>query len=133
MSAANEHPPSTEVRPPRRWLLPVILLVAALLRGLYFCELLESPESTAPALDAAFHDHWARALVSGDWSAPRFFPDPQIQTTPYFRPPAYPMFLAGLYAVSGGSPLVARALQMLLGLVAVGMRRFSIEASPTWP
>ena len=121
MSAANEHPPSTEVRPPRRWLLPVILLVAALLRGLYICELLESPESTAPALDAAFHDHWARALVSGDWSAPRFFPDPQIQTTPYFRPPAYPMFLAGLYAVSGGSPFVARALQMLLGLVAVGM------------
>lgn len=100
-------------------MLPAILLVAALLRALYFSELLDSPESQAPALDAAFHDHWARALLSGDWSAPRFFADPQIQTTPYFRPPAYPFFLAALYAVSGGSAFAARALQMVLGLVSV--------------
>jgi tetratricopeptide (TPR) repeat protein len=121
MSAPDDHHPIAAPRPHQRWLLPAIFLVAALLRALYFSELVDSPEFTAPALDAAFHDHWARALVSGDWSAPRFFADPQIQTTPYFRPPAYPFFLAALYAVSGGSPFAARALQMLLGLVSVGM------------
>jgi len=99
--------------------LAAILLVGAVLRGLYLMEIAGSPETIAPALDAAFHDHWARALVTGDWSPPRFFPDPQIHTTPYFRPPGYPFFLAAIYTVLGQSPLPARGVQMLLGLVNV--------------
>jgi tetratricopeptide (TPR) repeat protein len=100
-------------------LLVAILLVGALLRGLYLAEIADSPETVAPSLDAAFHDHWAKALVTGDWSPPRFFPDPQIHTTPYFRPPGYPFFLAAIYAVTGQSALPARGVQMLLGLVNV--------------
>ncbi|HEX5053138.1 MAG TPA: tetratricopeptide repeat protein, partial [Planctomycetota bacterium] len=119
--AHNE--PHARAGPPRAQrtgrALFAILLVGALLRGLYLREIASSPELAAPALDAAFHDHWARALVSGDWSPPRFFADPQIQTTPYFRPPGYPFFLALVYAITGGSPLGARAVQMLLGLANV--------------
>ena len=99
--------------------LSTILLVGAIIRGLYLVELSGFPETTAPALDAAFHDHWARALISGDWSSPEFFADPLIHTTPYFRPPAYAYFLGAVYAVTGGSPLGARTVQMLLGLVNV--------------
>ncbi len=114
---ARREPSPRALRP--GWALAAILLLGALLRGLYFAEFADSPEVVAPALDAAFHDHWARALLSGDWSPPRFFADPEIHTTPYFRPPAYPFFLAAIYAITGGSPLGARALQMVLGLVNV--------------
>lgn len=115
-------PNEPEVRPTTRptvhtaVALGAILLTGAVLRGCYFAELADSPELAAPAYDAAFHDHWARALWSGDWSPPRFFADPELRTSPYFRPPGYPHFLAALYALTGGSPLGARALQMALGL-----------------
>jgi len=116
----HEHVRATPSRPRRiAWDLIAILFVGAVLRGLYLAENAASPEWQAPALDAAFHDHWARALLTGDWSPGRFFADPQIHTTPYFRPPAYPFFLAALYALTDGSPLGARALQMGLGLINV--------------
>ncbi len=102
-----------------RIVLLAILLLGALLRGLYLAELAHEPETFAPSLDAAFHDHWARALATGDWSPPRFFPDPGIQSAPYFRPPAYPYFLAAVHALTGGEPIAIRAVQMLLGLSSV--------------
>lgn len=113
-----EHPfePQAPAHGRGRWAIAWVLGVAALLRFAYWRELAPSPEVAAPALDAAFHDHWARALVTGDWSPPVHFPDPQIHTTPYFRPPGYPYFLAALYALTGCRPLAAIALQMLLGL-----------------
>jgi len=82
-------------------------------------ELSGSPEVSAPAFDAAFHDFWAKALLSGDWTPPQFFADPEIDRTPYFRPPAYPHFLAAIYWLTDASPLGARAVQMLLGLINV--------------
>lgn len=104
-------------RPRPAWLpMALVLGLGAVLRVAYLRELAASPEAAAPALDAAFHDHWARALVTGDWSPPQHFPDPQIHTTPFFRPPGYPYFLAALYALTGCRPLAAVALQMLLGL-----------------
>lgn len=117
----REHPPApapprARLRTPTAVVLAAIVLGGAALRGLYLLELAGSPELTAPALDAAFHDHWARALLGGDWTPPATFADPRIQETPYFRPPAYPWFLAALYGLTGHSPLGARALQMLLGL-----------------
>lgn len=111
--------------PPRRragiWPLLAILLLGALLRGLHLGELANDPETRAPALDAAFHEHWAKALATGDWTPPRDFPDPEIQRRPYFRPPGYPHFLAGLHLLTGGHPLWTRALQMLLGLGSVAL------------
>lgn len=101
----------------REWIaLGVILLAGLILRGAYLAELADSPAFRYPAFDAAFHDHWARCLVTGDWSAPQFHPDPLIHKTSFFRPPGYPYFLAGVYVVTGKSYLWARVIQMLLGL-----------------
>ena len=97
--------------------LAVILAVGALLRGLYLVESMDKPDFAQPMADAGFHDYWARALVTGDWSPPANDPNPYIDSVPYVRPPGYPYFLAGLYAVTGQSYVGARVLQILLGLV----------------
>jgi tetratricopeptide (TPR) repeat protein len=97
--------------------LVVILAVGALLRGLYLVESMDKPDFAQPMADAGFHDYWARALVTGDWSPPANDPNPYIDSVPYVRPPGYPYFLAGLYAVTGQSYVGARVLQILLGLV----------------
>ena len=65
-----------------------------------------------------FHDYWARALVTGDWSLPGEQPDPEIRTTPYLRPPGYPFFLALVYFVTGPDYLWARIAQMGIGLAS---------------
>lgn len=98
-------------------LLAAILAAGALLRGAYLTELRHEPDFTQPSLDPQYHDYWARALATGDWSPPPGLPDPEIRTSPYTRPPAYPWFLAGLYWVTGGSWYAARAAQMALGLI----------------
>ena len=99
--------------------LGIILLVALVLRLLYLAEARRDPSFAMPASDAAFHDYWARALVSGDWTPPPDTPDPQVQQTPFFRPPGYPYFLAAAYRVLGRSYLAPRILQMGLGILNV--------------
>ncbi len=97
-------------------ILAVILLAGALLRVSYLREIVSAPDFAAPLADAAFHDYWARALLTGDWTPPEGEPDPRVREVPFLRPPGYPYFLAGLYAVTGKSFLGAKILQMALGL-----------------
>lgn len=116
----REQPPA--VRPPsggRVWLaLAGILLVGLGLRSAYLVELRHTPDFAAPLADPAFHDYWASALVTGDWTPPPGNPDPAIRTTAYLRPPGYPYFLAAVYWVAGPqSYMAARLVQMGLGLV----------------
>jgi len=99
-----------------RLILGGILLAALLLRIGYLAEAADTPEFAAPAFDGAFHDYWARALASGDWSPPEGYSDPRIDDTPYFRPPAYPYLLAAVYRVAGHDYLAPRIVQTLLGL-----------------
>jgi hypothetical protein len=96
-----------------------IVLAGLGLRALYLRELVESPAFSAPPVDPGFHDYWARALVTGDWTTPEDQPDPQIRTTPYFRPPGYPYFLTLIYSVTGPNYLAPRVAQMSLGLLNV--------------
>jgi 4-amino-4-deoxy-L-arabinose transferase-like glycosyltransferase len=100
-------------------ILAAILVLGAGLRGLYLAEIVKQPDFANPGIDASYHDYWARALITGDWSKPKLYPDPMIESTPYFRAPGYPYFLALVYAVSGSSYLWARLAQMLLGLASV--------------
>jgi 4-amino-4-deoxy-L-arabinose transferase-like glycosyltransferase len=103
----------------REWIaLACILLFGLVLRSVYLTEIESSPAFRYPAFDAEFHDYWARSLVSGDWSEPQFHDDPRIHETPFFRPPGYPYFLAGVYALTGNSHLAARVVQMLMGLAS---------------
>jgi tetratricopeptide (TPR) repeat protein len=68
-------------------------------------------------LDPKLNDYWARALVTGNWTPPPHSDDPEIRTTPYGRPPAYPYMLAGIYRVFGLHYLAPRIAQMVVGLV----------------
>ncbi len=100
-------------------ILLTILTVGLSLRGLYLAEIVHKPDFSSPGLDAGYHDYWARGLVTGDWSLPVYVTDPEIQTTPFFRPPGYPYFLALVYRIVGPDYLAIRALQMALGAVNI--------------
>lgn len=99
-------------------ILMAILAIGALLRALYLAEIVQAPGFSAPQVDAAYHDYWARALLTGNWAPPPGHSDPLIRTTPYFRPPGYPYFLALVYLLTGASYLGARVFQMGLGVLS---------------
>ena len=108
----------TEWTSRERWLLAAILGIGLLLRLTYLLEILRAPDFAAPQFEAQYHDYWARALLTGDWTPPDGVTDPEIPQRPYFRPPGYPWFLAAIYALAGPSYLWPRVLQMLLGLAS---------------
>ena len=102
-----------------RCIVPAVVLLAAVLRLLYFQDIRTRPDFSHPGLDAGYHDYWARGLAFGQWTPPPDQADPQIRTQPYFRPPGYPYFLAVVYRVTGGGPSAARLAQFALGLLNV--------------
>ncbi len=101
------------------WPLAIILLIALALRVAYASEIRNAPDFASPNADAAFHDYWARGLVSGNWAPPAGEADPKISSTPFLRPPGYPYFLAASYLVTGSSYAGARVIQFALGLANV--------------
>ncbi len=102
-------------------ILLAIVLVGAGLRLGYLWEIKDAPEFVVPPIDAGFHDYWARGLAMGDWSLPPMAQgiDPRVSSSPYLRPPGYPFFLAGMYALWGPGYLAPRIVQLLLGLLSV--------------
>jgi tetratricopeptide (TPR) repeat protein len=63
-------------------------------------------------MDDAVFVRLAQRAAAGDWAL-----GPDV----YFLSPAYTYFLAVIFALSGGSTLAARAVQILLGTAAVGL------------
>ena len=105
-----------------RWrhiVLGAILAAALLLRIAYLAEYRSAPDFNSPILDPQLNDYWARALLSGDWTPPPHADNPEIQTTPYGRPPAYPWLLAAMYWCSRGSYMAPRLVQFLVGLINI--------------
>ncbi|MFT4622559.1 MAG: tetratricopeptide (TPR) repeat protein [Myxococcota bacterium] len=101
-----------------------VFAVALALRLAYLPIRLAWPDADAPAVDAAFHDYWAWGLVSGEWGAPGgqiVGPAPGIEARPSFRPPGYPWFLAGIYAVFGRSASAVLGVQAALGALAAAL------------
>jgi tetratricopeptide (TPR) repeat protein len=123
VSVDTENAPSTGASSAVAWwewaILAAIILVAIFLRAAYLVEILDAPDFDLPLADAAFKDYWARAMLSGDFTPLPGTPDPEIETTPYVRPPAYPFFLAFVYLLSGGSYLAVRVIQMAVGLGSI--------------
>lgn len=103
------------------WALAAVLLVGAVVRFAYSQEVKDHPDYRTPMLDARYHDYWARALVTDDWTPPESQADPQIQTHSYVRPPLYPYFLSFVYRISGGSYHAPRIAQFALGLLSAAM------------
>ena len=104
------HPPTPWARRDT-WLLLAVFAAALLVRFLYLWQYRSNPFFVDPAMDPRNHDLWARSLLAG-----RDF----LAGHPYFRAPLYPYFLAGTYAVSGGSYLAPRVAQALLGTLSAG-------------
>lgn len=98
-------------------LLCIVLLIGLALRAVYLYQAAHQPDFSAPILDPQLNDYWARALVAGEWHPPAHADDPQIASTPYGRPPAYPYLLALVYWLGGGSFLVPRLVQMAIGVL----------------
>ncbi|OUS31660.1 hypothetical protein A9Q99_03570 [Gammaproteobacteria bacterium 45_16_T64] len=93
----------------------MIFFIALGVRVAYFIEMKADPEYLQPSVDAYYHDYWAWGLASGDWRLKYGQRDPEIQSTPYFRAPAYPYMLSVVYTVFGHDPLAPRLLQHVFG------------------
>jgi len=108
------------ITPMKIWIiLAIIMAIGGALRIAYLEELKDAPDFDYPLLDAEFHDYWARGLVFDDWTTPPSKEDPQIQSSPFFRPPGYAYFLAAVYKLLGPDYTGPRVVQMLLGLLNV--------------
>ncbi len=95
-----------------------IVVLGSVLRVLYLSEIAGDLGFSNPGVDASYHDYWARGLATGNWSATAPLDDPLIRSTPYFRPPGYPYFLALIYLLTGSSYLAARIIQMVIGIIS---------------
>ncbi|MFC1705739.1 tetratricopeptide repeat protein [Planctomycetota bacterium] len=96
----------------------VVFLGALLLRGLYLVEFMELPEFQFPAVDGRHRDYVAWHMAGGTGELDKGTEDPQVDSTPYLRPPLYPFFLSLIYRVCGHDYVAARAAQALLGSVS---------------
>ncbi len=91
--------------PAKRDFWPLLIFaVAVVLRLIALFELLDAPSFETLVLDARSYDQRARQLLAGAPEADLFW-----------QPVLYPCFLAIVYAVSGGSVLLARLLQACIG------------------
>lgn len=119
-SVQEPGPRPAAARPWRRDLpwLAGILILGALLRAWYLMEILDAPDFRALRQDLDVQDYHARAILTGDWDVRSDVIDPEIRTTPYYRPPGYVYFLTAVYFLSGGSYLAPRLVHMALGLLS---------------
>ena len=101
-------------------LLALILLASTAIRAAYQHALTETPAYRQAEVDAGYHDAWARGLAFGQWENPRH-DIASIPRAPFFRPPGYPYFLAGVYALFGDGYVAPRAVQAGLGLLTLGV------------
>lgn len=104
----------------RRWLV-LVLLLSLIPRALHWNDRATDPDLNYPAVDAHWHDAYARDIVGLDAHWPEGFDAAQITEQPLHRPPGYPWFLALLYSISDGSVRFAFFVQHLLGLLSVGL------------
>jgi tetratricopeptide (TPR) repeat protein len=121
VSTVSEEAPSNGISlRTERVVLGLILLVGFILRAWYLAEIVHAPDFTALQQDPAVQDYHARGIAFGDWSLPQGAEaDPEIRTTPYFRPPGHAYFLSAIYFLTGGSYLAVRLVNMALGLGSI--------------
>jgi tetratricopeptide (TPR) repeat protein len=105
-SAKVSRQPTGHISPRRAWSWPLAIFALALAaRLVYLAQSSANPTFATPVMDSYDYDDLARALLDGH--APH--------TPLLWQPVFYPLFLAGVYKIAGGSILVARILQITLG------------------
>ncbi len=101
--------------------LVFLLALAASVRGLYLRELHDDPRIPAPMLDSAINVGWAEAEATGRWD---LLPAAMERlrsaaVMPYVRAPGYPLWLAGVFRLTGLGRFGALVIQQGLGLWVV--------------
>jgi tetratricopeptide (TPR) repeat protein len=90
----------------RRWCLPVVLLVGALLRLGHVVAIRDAIWLRHLLLDHRVYDEWGQRIAAGDW----------VGSQAYFVDPLYAYFLGVVYAIAGHRPLVVLVIQAGLGV-----------------
>ncbi len=103
-----------------RFVLILILALAVILRIWYLYEVyLYAPDYSALQQDPEVQDYFARAIVTDNWSVPEGVTDPEMRTTPFFRPPGHGYFLSFIYRFISDSYLAPRIINSIAGLLTV--------------
>jgi len=109
----------TTASPGRRCGL-ILFILALLVRLIYVLESSAGPSFAVPVVDSADYDLLARSLLGQG----------EPLTSLFWQPVFYPLFLTGVYALTGSSIALAKVLQAVLGAVTcvlayrLGMRLF---------
>src|SRR5438067_1010173 len=105
---------ATDAPAPRgaSWALLAILLAAALFRIAYLVQYRRvSVFYDTPFFDSFTYDAWARRIAAGAW----------IDAEPFYFAPGYAYVLALVYRLVGPSLPTVYVLQVILGLVNIGL------------
>ena len=94
--------------------LPLILLVAVIVRVAFSLIYYFSPEWDQLLVDALFHDRWATEISKGHI----------LGEEPFFRAPFYIYILGGIYWAVGHSLTAARIFGHLIGLISIAVTYF---------
>lgn len=97
----------------QRLVLAAVLGLALILRLVHLFEVRDTPFFLHLHTDAFLYDDWAQRIASGDWLS-------RAQPV-FYLAPAYPYFLALVYALVGPSTLAAVIIQVGLSTASVGM------------
>lgn len=82
-----------------------LFALSLLLRAGHLATIAHSPFFQHLSLDPLAYDEWGMRIASGDWLGHGVF----------YQDPLYPYFLGAVYSIFGHRPLVAVAIQILLG------------------
>lgn len=107
-----------------KWVLPAVLVLAAVFRISHVIALSNTPFFDHLGLDPLVYDEWAQRIAAGDWMGSRIF----------YQDPLYPYFLGVLYALFGRSLMLVYLLQVAFGVgtcwltALLGRRMFGVAA-----
>ena len=87
------------------WAVAGIFFLALVVRLVYLYESSDNPTFTNPVVDGQTYDELARHLAGGGGLATKHF----------WQGWMYPLFLSGVYFLSGNSIIVAKVVQLVLG------------------
>ena len=90
----------------RRWFLPAVLLIGALLRLSHVFAIRGAPWLQHMQLDHRIYDEWGQRIAAGDW----------MGSEAYFVDPLYAYFLGTIYWIAGHRPIVVLVIQALFGV-----------------
>ncbi len=124
-------PPPAPIAPSRfetlleaAWVLPAILVIAAIVRISHVIALSTTPFFDHLGLDCLVYDEWGQRIAAGDWMGSRIF----------YQDPLYPYFLGVIYSLFGRTLMLVYLLQVGFGVgtcwltALLGRRIFGVAA-----